>query len=370
MEIKEVKVELVDKESRFVIKRIITDKGEFFNRILSVSNGLYSCERKRLNHGKSVFSSPVQTFHINWDNKEEEWEFKGLKKAKEHSEKYDRIFIPYKQRNEKLWNKLSWNEAKKDFQELKSKSDIVPYCIPLKASLDEWKIKREEAVKSLEENQKLIPIFSSKHLNIDEFPKLIKYELKKSKLMGVCSYGISNIIEKTNLSIINSINSSFNLGDNISLIIYLDYNKILTNHSYIAGCFAYSCFAGDIFSEKAHFPRAMSPESVENMMNKKITDYFLYDIKEKKFTKSLSQKEWHGFSLVDNFMEKISVSEGLNSYDSIRWINHYLQQQDLNLINKILISKRNVFETLKNYTGWNVFLNKINPISNEIQETL
>ena len=71
MKIKEVKVELVDEDSRFVIKRIITDKGEFFNRRLAVSNGIYSCERKRLNHGKSVFNSPFQTFHINWDNKEE-----------------------------------------------------------------------------------------------------------------------------------------------------------------------------------------------------------------------------------------------------------------------------------------------------------
>ncbi|MBU2562127.1 MAG: hypothetical protein KKF68_00500 [Nanoarchaeota archaeon] len=370
MKIKEVKVELVDKESRFVMKKIITDKGEFTNRKLSVSNGIYSCERKRLNHGKSVFNSPFQTFHINWDNKEEEWEFKGLKKATEHSEKYDRIFIPYKQRNEKQWNNLNWKEAKTDFQELKLKSKIIQYCIPLTASLDEWKIKRKEAIESLEENQKLIPIFSSKHLNIDEFQKLIKYELKNSELIGICSYGISNILERTNLSIINSINSSFNVGDNISLIVYLDYNKILTNHSYIAGSFAYCCFAGDIFSEKAYFPRMMSPESVEKMMNKKASDYFLYDIKEKKFTKSLSQKEWHGFSLTDNFMDNISVSEGLNSYDSIRWINHYLQQRDLNLINKILLSKRNVIETMKNYSGWNVFINKVNPISNEIQRTL
>jgi len=370
MEIKEVKVELVDEDSRFVIKRIITDKGEFSNRKLSVSNGIYSCERKRLNHGKSVFNSPFQTFHINWDNKEEEWEFKGLKKAKEHSEKCDRIFIPYKQRNENQWNNLNWSEAKKDFQELKSKSKIVPYCIPLNASLEEWKPKRDEAIKSLEENQKLISIFSSKHLNLDEFPKLIKYELKNSQLMGVCSYGISNIIEKTNLSTLNSINSSFKVGENISLIVYLDYNKILTNHSYISGAFAYSCFAGDIFSEKAHFPRGMSPDSAEKMMNRKVSDYFLYDVKEKKFTKSLSQKEWHGFSLTNNFMENISVSEGLNSYDSIRWINHHLQQQDLNLINKILLSKRNLFESMKNYSGWNVFLNKVNPISNEIQRTL
>ena len=47
MKIKEVKIELVDDDSRFVIKRIITDKGEFFNRRLSVSNEINSCEGKR-----------------------------------------------------------------------------------------------------------------------------------------------------------------------------------------------------------------------------------------------------------------------------------------------------------------------------------
>ena len=38
MKIKEVKVELVDEDSRFVIKRIITDKGEFFIDVIDMDS--------------------------------------------------------------------------------------------------------------------------------------------------------------------------------------------------------------------------------------------------------------------------------------------------------------------------------------------
>src|SRR3989344_1814937 len=363
MQIKNVKVELVDKISRLVLKRITTDKGECFNRILAVSNGIYSCERKRLNHGKSVFNSIFQTFHLNWDKQEGEWDFKGLKKARQHAKKNKRFFIPYKQRNEEQWNKLNWKEAEREFKTFQKKESIVPYPIPLTASLEEWIIKKKEALNLLEPHQELIAIFSSKHLNINDFPALIKEELNNSLFLGLCCYELKTSLEKTNLSLLNSINSSFKIGDKTALICYFDYPKILTRNSYVAGSFAYCCFAGDVFSEKAHFPRSMSPESAEKMMNRKLTDYYLYDIKEKKFTKSLSQKEWHGFSLTDNFMEKISVSEGLNSYDSIRWLNHFFQQRDLNLINELLISKKEIVNTIKNYTGWSVFWDTAKPTS-------
>ena len=69
-------------------------------------------------------------------------------------------------------------------------------------------------------------------------------------------------------------------------------------------------------------------------------------------------------------MEKISVSEGLNSYDSIRWLNHFFQQRDLNLINEFLLSKKEIVNTIKNYTGWSVFWDTAKPTSLIVQKTL
>lgn len=370
MQPKDIKVELVDKESRLVLKKIITDEGEFLNRKLAVSNSIYFCERKRINHGKPLFNSIFQTFHIMWNDIEEEWDFIGLKKAKKHAQKNKRFFVPYKQRNEEQWNKLNWEEAKKEFKEFLKKTEIVPYPIPLNASLEEWKEKKREALKLLKAHQQLMAIFSSKHLNINDFPKLIKEELENSFFIGVCCYELSTVLERTNLSLLNSINASLKVGEKSALIWYFDYPRMLRGYSYIAGCFACNCFAGDVFSEKAYFPQKMSKESRKKMLNKKPQDYLLYDIKEKKFTKSLPQKKWHGFDLTKTFLEKISVSEGLSSYDSIRWVNHSLQQKDLNFINKLLLLKKEVIKSIRNYTGWSVFWDTAKPNSSIIQKTL
>jgi len=54
----------------------------------------------------------------------------------------------------------------------------------------------------------------------------------------------------------------------------------------------------------------------------------------------------------------------------IKWANHYLQQKDLDFINQLLIQRKNVIESMKNYTGWNVFLAKTQPNSSIIQQTL
>ncbi|UZE94113.1 MAG: hypothetical protein IB618_00860 [Candidatus Pacearchaeota archaeon] len=370
MEIKEVKVELVDKNSRFVLKKIITNKGEFYNRQLAVSNSIYACEKKRLIYGKALFDSIFQTFHIMWNSDEEEWDFIGLKKAKEHSKNNGRIFIPYKQRNEKQWNELTWKEAEEEFKKFQKKVNIVPYPIPLNASLEEWRIKKKEALGLLEPNQKLISILSSKHHNINNFLLLVKEELKNSFFLGICCYGLSTTLEKINLSLLNSINSSFNVEDKTALIGYFDYARMLMNHSNIAGSFAYSCFAGDFFSEKSYFIPRMSKKAREKMFNKKPEDFYFYDIKEKKFNKSLPQSGWYGFDLTRNSLKMISVNEGLTGYQTIKWINHFLQQRDLKLINELLISKKNVLKSLKNYTGWNVFWDTIKPNSPEIQRTL
>jgi hypothetical protein len=370
MEIKESRIELIDIESRLVLKRIITDKGEFFSRSLAVSNSLYSCERKRVIFGKSLFDSIFQTFHLMWNSKEEEWVAIGYDKAKKHAEENNRFFISYKQRNEEQWDNLDWNEAEKEFSQFLDRTKIVPFPIPLTATIQEWKEQKEKAKKILSKGQTIMAIFSSKHLNITDFPLLIKEELKDSNFLGICCYELSSVLERTNLSLLNSINASQKEGEKTSLIVYFDYPRILTRQSNIAGSFAFNCFVGDVFSEKAYFPQKMHKDAIEEMLNKKPKDYYLYDIKEKKFTKSLQQEAWHGFDLTNGFMERIAVSEGLSGYNAIKWVNYLLQQRDLRLINKILLSKRNVLESIKNYTGWGVFWNTLKPNIPIIQKTL
>jgi len=371
MEIKDTKIELIDTDSRLVLKKTTTSDGkEIYNRKLAVCNSIYSCERQRLVYGKTMFNSVFQTHHIGWDNKEEEWDYKGLKKAQEHAKLNDRIFVPYKQRSEKQWENLRWKESGNEAEEFQKKTEVVPFPIPLNASLEELKVKKKKALELLEPNQELMVVISSKHLNLKEFPYIIKEELKNSKFFGICCYGISDVIERRNLSYLNSINSSFKVGQKIALIFCFDYFRILKSHSSVAGCFAFSCFGGDIFSERAYFPRGWDKKTFEKVFGKKPAQYPLYDTKEKKFTTSFPQKEWYGFDFTKSFMDRISVSEGLTGYNSIKWINHHLQQTDLNLINEILISKKNVIESLKNYTGWSVFWDTTKPNSPEIQKTL
>ncbi len=368
--IESVKVEFVDEDSRFVLKKITTkDKREFHNRKLAVCNSIYSCERKRLIYGKSMFNSLFQTYHIGWDKKESEWDYKGLKNAKKHAKLNKRVFVPYKQRNEEHWENLTWKNADSDFKKFKD-YDVVPYPVPLNSSLEELKNKKEQLLKFLKPNQELMFIVSSKHLNLTEFPLIVKYELKNSKFFGVCSYGISDEIEKRNLYYLNSINASFKVGQDVALIFYFDYERILKNYSYISGCLAFSCFAGDVFSEKASFPFQWSKKAFEKIMNKKPSNYPLYDIKEKKFTTSLPQKEWYGLDLTKNLMGQISTLEGLSGYNAVKWINHSLQQRDLDLINELLTSKKDVVQYLQNYTGFSVFWNKVKPNSMFIQKTL
>jgi len=368
MRIKEVVVDLVDEESRFVLKRIVTDKGEFLNRKLSIPNSIYNCERKRKTYGKPAFDFQFQTHHLGWDNREEEWDFKGLKKAKEHADENNRLFIPYKQRNEKQVESLKWDEAKEDFLEFLGKCEVVPYPILQTATLEEWKIKRSEAMKKLDDGQILMPLFSSKH-NVKHFPDLIKFELKNSIILGIDCFELKSPIETANLSFLKAINSSFKIGDKCSLVACFDYPRILTKHSYVAGSFAYCCFAGDIFSEKAYFPRRMSKEAIENMMNKNPDEYLFYDPKQKKFNRAIPQREWYGQDLTINSMKNVSVAEGLQGYQVVKCISHFLQQRDLNLINEILIQRKPLIQTIKNYTGWNVFWD--NSIENQsVQKTL
>jgi len=151
------------------------------------------------------------------------------------------------------------------------------------------------------------------------------------------------------------------VGQPTSLFVNFGYSRILRKFPGIAGCFAFSCFAGDIFSERAYNPNTMPKKAVDFMMDRKPSEYSYYDRKEKKFNRSLPQLEWYGIDLTKESMGNVSVAEGLNGYQVIKCISHFLQQRDLDLINDIINSEKNTIEFMKNYTGWNVFLNSVIP---------
>lgn len=355
MELKEVKIEFVDPESRLVLKKIITDKGEYLNHKIAVSNSLFSCERKRVLYGKSMFLSWFQTYHIRWDYKFKEWDFLGLEGAYTHSLENQRIFFPFKQRNEEQMNNLTWQESDNDYDIFVKRYNLkyVPYAIPLNATVEEWKAKKE-SLEELDKTRIIIPIISTKH-NIEHFPGILLHEFKNSNMIGLVSYELTNVVETINLSITRKINSNGNIGDKSCLIVNLGFPRILSRHAYVSGAFAFSCFAGDIFSEKAYFIKNMSREAILQMMSKKPEDYYFYDPIQKGFNKSSTQLDWYGKELTRNDLSKISLDEGLEGYHAINWMNQARIQKDFNDINEKLIEKSNIVNYLRDNSRWGVF---------------
>lgn len=353
MKIINTKVEAVDEKTRFVLKRTITDKGEFLNRKLAVPNTIYVCERQRMKLNKSVMDTPFQTHHLKWNKSEEEWELLGLKKASEHARKNNRFFIPFNQRNQTQWASLSWNESFEDFKDLLRKTEIVPLSIPLNSSLEEWIDKKSEALSLLSENQILIPILSTRH-DIRHFPKIAGLELRESKLLGLSCYELTGVSERLNWEFLKLLNSNLTVGENCALIVCFNYPRVMSRHLQIAGSFAFSCFGGDIFSQTKSF--SMDYEKLEDL---KPEDIYCYDNHEKKFTKSNAQKQRYGFDVTNGIICNVPVSDGLDFHQTIKYLSHKLQQEDLDLINQTLIQKQPLETEMKNYTGWNVFLDTV-----------
>jgi hypothetical protein len=353
MRIKETKVEAIDEQTKMVLKRTITDKGEFFNRKMSVPNTIYVCEKKRVNLNKSVMNTPFQTHHLKWNKEDEEWELSGLKKARKHAEENNRFFIPFNQRNQPQWSSLSWDESLEDFIDLLRKTDVVPFNIPTTASLEEWEEHKEIALSYLSNKQKLIPVLSSKH-DVRHFPLIFENELKSSSFIGVSCYELTDVAEKINLNFMKSINAKLKVGDTCALVVCFNFPRVMSSHLQVAGSFALTFFGGDVFSQKANF--YMDYEKLDKLTP---ADVYCYDNREKKFTKSNAQKERYGFDVTNGFINNIPVSEGLDFQQSIKYLSHKLQQEDLDLITDLLIQKQPVEVEIKNYTGWNVFLDTI-----------
>jgi len=353
MKIHQTKVEAVDEKTGIVLKRTITDKGEFLNRKIAVSNTIYTCEKNRVKLNKPVTNTPFQTQHLEWNKSNEEWELTGLKKAKKHAEKNNRFFIPFNQRNQEQWASLTWDESLEDFRDLLMKTNIVPFNIPITASLEEWESYKKKALTYLSEEQNLMPVLSSKH-DVRHFPLIFNNELKQSHFLGISCYEITGSIEQINLGFMKSLNAKLKVGENCALVVCLNFPRVMSRHLQVAGSFAFTCFGGDVFSQKANF--SMDYDQLEELTP---SDIYCYDNREKKFTKSNAQKERYGFDVTNNVINSIPVSEGLDFHQSIKYLSQRLQQEDLDLINNFLIQGQPLEQEINNYTGWNVFLSTI-----------
>lgn len=358
MKIEEVRVNTINEETRLVLKTIKTSRGTFTNRKLAISNFMYNCEQDRIKFERPVFSAYFQTHHLTWNKFTSSWDYGELVLAKTHADKNNRIFIPIQQRSDEQINDLILQQSEEDFKDILGYSEYVPFQIPLQMGVNEWKKEKIKLLALLGKNQELVPIISSRH-NPASFPLIIKEELGKSVLIGINSYELTRAVEITNLSYLTAINIKVKENQKTSLFVNFGYSRILTRLSNVAGCFAFTCFAGDVFSERAYNPNIMPSQVRNHMMDTKPSQYPYYDPKEKKFTKSLPQKEWYGLDITKNSMEQISIAEGLTPYKAIKCLSFFYQQRDLDLINDLIISNKNPFEVMKNYTGWNVFLSRV-----------
>ncbi|MDP3881998.1 MAG: hypothetical protein Q8Q31_03940 [Nanoarchaeota archaeon] len=360
MKIKEIKVEAIDEETGIILKRIVTDKGIFFSRKIAVSNTIYVCEKNRIKLNKSIIDTPFQTQHLEWNKSNEEWELTGLKKAKKHADQSNRFFIPFNQRNQSQWSSLGWDESFEDFRDLLRKTDIVPLYVPVTASLDELDTYKQKALSYLSKDQEIIIVLSTKH-DIRHFPIIFESELKSSHFLGVSCYELTDSVELINVNFMKSLNAKLKLGQDCALIMCFNFPRVMSRHLQVAGSFAFTLFGGDVFSQRSNF--AMDYEKLEDL---KPEDIYCYDNKEKKFTKSNTQKVRYGFDITDGVITNIPVSEGLDWHQAIKFLSQRLQQNDLDLINDCLIQKQPLETEIKNYTGWNVFLDSI---SSQIPKT-
>lgn len=354
MILKFTKVELVNTESRFVLKRTSIGDTTLMNRKNAVTNQIYSYERERLKEGKSVFpDASYQTHHIFFENIG--WDYSELEGARSHADANNRILIPFEQRNQTLWERLSWNTAESSFLAIANKGlQVVPYPIPIRATLEEWQTRKKTAMEKLLPSQEIMPLLSSMH-NEETFQDIIAEEIKKSKLIGIHLYKLINPIEIVNLSRLRAINSKLKPNDLCALFVGFNAPRRLPKLDSVNSAFAYSTFGIDIFS-----PNQLSPSQMKAMLRdqKKLQEQltWLYDSTQGGYSTNQDQEAWHEIGLIDLLLNKVPVAEALNKWQTIIWFSTKMEQDDFILLNGKLLSGINLVEYIRNEKSkWCVF---------------
>ena len=354
---KKAKTEIVDRESRLVLKNTETSEHPYKNRKLAVNNFIFGCEKKRENWDGIIFDSPFQIQGVRWDKIKKEWDFSLVTEAKEHAKKHSRFFIINKQRNQEQWEGLKWSYSEDDFMENVEGQRFVPYYLPINSKLEDWLKRKKDAVSVLNKTQKIFPVISSIH-DIKHFPIIVEHEISKNSIFGVNCYTLSKIAEISNLAKLRKFNITTKPNEETATIVGFYSNRILTNHSNVASSFAFSLFGMDILNENAWFIEGKPKEALNGIRNRNPEDLYFYDNKEKYFNKSKQQKVWHGIDITKSFLHNTSLEHGLNWYNAIKWKCYQMQQDDLLNLNRIIMKKVGVVDYLKDYSRWSTLWDK------------
>jgi hypothetical protein len=346
-------IELVDEDTRFVLKRTLLGEREVVNRKLAITNQLYHYERQRIIEGKDVFpNAPYQTHHIFFDKKNG-WDYSELREARSHADKQQRLLLPFEVRNLKQWQALTWDEAETSFVNLANQGlQIVPYPIPKTATeINEWLERSALAEKKLLPSQHLMPVLTSRH-NEEFFQDLMEAEITKSHFIGVHIYDPANPIELVNMSRLRAINSRQKIGGTCALLAAFNADKSFQDLDDINSAFALSTFGFDIFS-----PVQLSPRQMEAIKKQgKLGEQKMYDPTQGGYSTNADQQAWHDVGLIDTMAENVPIAEALNRYQAVIWFSTKFEQDDFVMLNDQLISKEDVAKFIRDEKSkWAVF---------------
>lgn len=343
-----MKIESVDRESRFIVKRISGIGWECFNRKMAVTNQLGNYENLRKPYGRPAFNSQFHTYHIRWSGRGRYWDMDDIDVAKTKAQDNNRIFVAQRQMNWKLWQELTLQQAFNQYEELVNKGLSIPTMnIPLRTTLAQFKDIIRDGESVLSGNQKFMPILSSRH-DFGVFPEVIEDAIHQLQFLGINTYGLTEADEFVNLTAMRRANALLKENDDCPIIFALNHHRHMNKYSFVNSAFAFACFGADVFSERQFFLKNLPPAMIEEMMKRTPEEFMFYDSIQGGFNKGEDQEGWYETNLTRAVLNQIPVEEGLNGYQSIVWNNALKQQSDLSALTQKVLDKSNVEQFIMN----------------------
>lgn len=135
--------------------------------------------------------------------------------------------------------------------------------------------------------------------------------------------------------------------DESPLLLGLSYSKVQKSFSNVSGSFVYSCYSFDVLSKRQIFLENMPTDVVKKILSKRIEEIMKYDKILGGFNLSAEQEFWNGIDITKEFLENVSIAEGLTPYQAIQWANHRGQQDDFDILNNHILET--AYEDKKNF---------------------
>jgi hypothetical protein len=334
--IKRTTIAKKDDSTGLFVKVIETTDGIYLSRKIAINNTFYNCEKKRVLFQKPLLNSPMQTSHIHYDKYSTKWRIdtqtESLEDATSHAESNKRLFIPYLQMTKDLWEELDWSTAEAMFLKIARKgSGIVPYPIPLNASISEWKDRKNTALQHLNKSQELIPVMCVLH-DIDKFNPIIVNEFKENKLLGIHYFDIKNPITQANLNALYEHTYNTQEGVEVPLVIGFCPHRHMEHFAHSSSVYALSIYGIDVVSYYV-----LKPEQMKYITASGPEKYPYYDYNEGGYNDSNIQTIWYGKDLTRDILVNISTEEGLDPWQANAWADYLKESEDLELLNSSIL---------------------------------